>query len=177
MCQLNTSSVADAASHKAVPARAFYILGAFLLPLGLAGLMTFVVFAAGAVARGPIAATHTDYATIETPSANQTVSSRFVASGEIVKLRDGEVAYLTELVDGKFWPKMRLGKTPGPWKRKQVANGGAGFKYKIVVMAVTGIGEQRIEDWFENGRTSGKYPGLEAPADMRAIAAVRVVKK
>jgi len=160
-----------------VSPRVWYVLCAFLFPIAVAGLISLLVFGSGSIERGPLAPTHSEFAKISQPIAGKRVKSRFDARGEVTRLKAGEVAYLAETVEGKYWPKTRLGSSTGAWQRKQVADGASGYKYTLVVLAVGPQGDQQLDDWFKHGRDTGKYPGIANIESMRALASIRIIKQ
>jgi len=155
--------------------RAFYVLAVALFPLVLTGFLTLLVFASGAVQRDDGIGHETKFARISYPTPEDRVSEKFEVSGSIDSIPASQVVYLVERVDGRFWPKKRLGASPTSFSRSQHASTGEGYKYTIELLSLDAGALKRIENWFETGKQTGKYPGISNTDGVTVLAKVRVM--
>lgn len=155
--------------------RALYILVVACFPVVLGGIFTLMVFVSGAVQRDDGIGHNTEFAQFNYPVPGDLVSDQFELDGVIKSIPDGEVVYLAELSEGKYWPKRRLGQSTKSFKATHFAKQGKGFKYTIIVLSVGSVGESQIDSWFEHGKKTGKYPGISVISDSKPLAKTRVI--
>lgn len=155
--------------------RAYYILIVAAFPAVLAGLLSLLVFASGAVQRDDGIRHTSDFAQFNYPVPGDLVNDRFELRGTIKNVPLGETIYLAELSEGRYWPKKHIGSLPTNFKRDQVASAGAGYKYSVVLLSVNVAGKSQIEDWFAHGRKTGKYPGITQLDGASLLVRLRIV--
>jgi len=156
-------------------ARALYIVSVASFPVVLAGLLTLLVFGSGAIDRGDGIGHKTEFAEFRYPVPGNLVGDRFKLSGEIKAVPDGETVYLVEESEGRYWPKKHLGSSSVGFSRDQVASSGTGYKYTVVLLSVASAGESQIEQWFKQGRETGKYPGITKIEGASPLARIRII--
>ena len=157
--------------------RALYVILVACFPIIVAGFLTQLVFLSGAVQRDNGVSHQTKYAYFNYPVTGDLVAGPFEVSGRVESIPAGEVVYLVEQVDNKFWPKLRIGTEPTDFQRKQHTSSGEGYKYTIELLSVNAAAEAEISNWFENGNKTGEYPGIDIKDGVTVLAKVRVVHK
>jgi hypothetical protein len=95
---------------------------------------------------------------IERPKPDTTVDPAFPASGTI-QLLPSEVGWLAVRKGALYWPKEPSITKSGPWTRT-VFEGGPPGKFLLVLIGVDAATNERIINWFEQGRRTGSYPGM-----------------
>lgn len=170
-----SSSAVQPTNVSSARSRALYVLVVACFPVLLAGFISMIVFATGAVQRDDGIGHNTEFVQFNYPVPGEVVSDRFELQGTIKSVPAGEVVYLAEQADGKYWPKRRLGSSAISFKSEHYAKPGAGYKYTIVALSVGPDGESQIEAWFNNGQTTGKYPGIARVEQSTPLAKVRII--
>jgi len=158
-------------------ARVLYVLAAGIFPLLVAGLLTLLVFASGAVQRDDGISHQTMFAYFNYPVPGDLVASEFEVTGRVNTIPAGRVVYLAERVGDRFWPKMRIGTQATNFRRTQQTKSGQGYQYTIELLAANADAETHINRWFEQGSKSGKYPGIDITDGISVLAKVRVVRQ
>ncbi len=146
-------------------------------PVVVAGILSFMVFASGAVKRDDGVGHKTEFAQITFPQPGDMVGEKFELRGRITSVPEGESVYLVEVSEGRTWPKLHLGSSPTSFSRQQYASAGSGYKYSVELLSVKPAGEQQIENWFENGRSTGKYPGITDIESSTVLVRTRVIRQ
>lgn len=176
-CQIMNALATQTTYRTEARARALYIVIVACFPVAIAGLLSFLVFVSGAVQPDDGVGFQSEFAEFSYPIPGDLVDERFLLSGKIKIVPAGEVVYLAELSEGRYWPKKLLGNAPTSFNRDQFANDGAGYKYSVVLLSVGELGKSEIEQWFEKGRSTGKYPGITVIEDSTQLARIRVVRR
>ena len=158
-------------------ARALYLLAVASSPLVIAGLLTLLVFVSGLVKHDDGVGQQSEFAQISSPAAGQQVGDNFEVTGVIDSIPVGEVVYLVERVDDHFWPKKKIGASPTSFKRQHNASAGQGYKYTIELLSVSGAEQKQIEQWYETGKKTGKYPGIKTFDAANVLANLRVIHR
>lgn len=157
--------------------RVLYVSLVACLPFVVAGLLTLIIFISGAVQRDDGIGYQTQHAYFNFPVAGVLVSDEFEVSGRIESIPNGEVVYLVERVNNMFWPKLRIGSEPTTFRRKQKTSSGKGYKYTIELLSADVAAQTQIKQWFEQGKKTGRYPGISTIDGVSVLAKVRVVHK
>lgn len=158
-------------------ARCFYILLVACFPLVVAGMISAMVFASGAVQRGDGIGHKTEFAQIDFPQPGDVVEDQFELRGRLTSVPEGESVYLVEVSEGRIWPKTRLGASPTSFTRQQTASAGSGYKYSVELLSVKPAGEEQIEQWFKKGQKTGKYPGITDIEASTVLVRTRVIRQ
>lgn len=116
----------------------------------------------------------TEHASISFPIKGKNVPSEFTATGTIKNIPDKYVVYISSGTDEHHWPKIKVG--PGNWSLDMTAKGQPGYKYNLSIIAVTLSDSERVEQWFRNGKDTGKYPPMSDFKDLITLATIRVEK-
>lgn len=174
MEMINSTTVTDTAEARA---RVRYVLVVFSFPLLVAGVLTLVVFGSGAVKPDDGIGHRTKYANFSFPTPGVLVADQFETSGRIESIPPGEVVYLVERVEGRFWPKQRIGSEPTNFFRRQYTEPGKGYKYTIELLSVNAAGEEIIKHWYSEGEKTGNYPGIKELDSANILARIRVVRQ
>jgi len=157
--------------------RALYVMLVACFPVVVAGVLTQLVFFSGAVQRDDGIGHQTKYAYFDYPVTGDLVANQFEVSGRIESVPAGEVVYLVERVDNRVWPKQRIGAEPTYFQRTQHTSPGKGYKYTIELLSANATAEERIKRWFNHGKETGKYPGIDISDGLTVLAKVRVVSR
>lgn len=157
--------------------RALYVLAVACFPLALTGLLTLLVFVTGLVERDDGIGHHTEFAQFNYPVPGKLVGGEFTVEGVISQVPSGQSVYLVESKDGAYWPKKDLGKAPTVFSRDQKTSAGAGYKYTIELLSLDAKALNRIEQWFETARATGKYPGIRDWDGAKPLAKLRVIHR
>jgi len=155
--------------------RILYVLVVACLPLVVAGLLTQLVFLSGAVSRTDNVGQSSAFAYFNYPVAGDLVADQFAVSGRLEHVPEGEVVYLVEHVENRFWPKLRIGSEPTDFYRMQETSSGKGYKYTIALLSANEHAQAQISHWFARGKKTNKYPGIESIEGITELARVRVV--
>ena len=157
--------------------RALYVIAVACFPVLITGVLTLLVFLSGAVVREDGMGHKSEYAHIQFPVPGKLVGDRFKLKGFVDAVPPGEVAYIVEKVDRRYWPKKRLGTSPVEIANEHKTSPGQGYKYDIEVISVNADGDAQLKTWFDTGNQTGKYPGIEHIVGVQVLAKVRVVRK
>ncbi len=155
--------------------RALYVFAVACFPILLAGVLTLLVFLTGTVERDDGIGHKSDYVQIQFPRPGKMVGDNFTLKGVVDAVPPGEVVYIVEKADRRYWPKKRLGTSPTEFVNKHYTRPGQGYKYDIEVISVNAEGDARLGQWFDSGKKTGKYPGIEHIVGAQVLAKVRVV--
>ncbi|MCH9674846.1 MAG: hypothetical protein K0U93_25625 [Gammaproteobacteria bacterium] len=171
-----TTAVDSGPVNRGAHARIAYLVLVALYPLGFAGLVATLVFGLSQINETGRVGAITEHASIDFPGAGAGVPGTFIAKGQIHEIPEGTTLYLATNSDNLYWPKQPLGDAGSSWSRKFTASPGPGYKYNIVILAVTPAGLKRIEAWFNDGERTGQYPPIEDFAEARPLAISKVVR-
>lgn len=105
---------------------------------------------------------------IEGPMPGTTVDPAFPASGAIQMLLPSEVGWLAVRKGALYWPKEPSITKSGPWART-VFEGGPPGRFSLVLITVDPPTNERIINWFEQGRRTGGYPGMILGEGIRVL--------
>lgn len=173
---MNNAVTADT-TLSAARHRVLYILAVASFPIALTSLLVLMVMVSGLVKPVEVVGHKTEFAKFNYPTPGVLVGENFKVQGEIQSVPADEVVYLVESVDGLFWPKQRLGASPGSFSREQKTTAGEGYKYTIKLLSLNSEADAVINQWYEDANKSGKYPGIGNIEGARTLATVRVIRQ
>lgn len=154
--------------------RLIYVLLVALYPILVPGILSASVFLFSDINSLRTVGSSTEYASIDYPSIDSKLSHKFKAKGTIKKALSDKQFYLATNNDDLFWPKTKLNKQSKYWEYGLTINPGS--KFNIAVISVNRAGAMQIENWFEKGAKTGKYPALKNISGLEKIAQVSVEK-
>lgn len=97
---------------------------------------------------------------ISYPQGGQRVPTNFVAQGEILAIPPQYHAWLAVRVGDLMWPRMpEINPTDQQWSTHIVQDGNPG-NFSLVLLMVDPAGNNEINHWLLQGRSSGEFPGL-----------------
>jgi len=170
---LSDTSIESSNAHS----RVLYVLMVACMPVLVAGLLTHLVFISGAVERDDGIGHQSSSAQFDYPAPGDLVADQFDVSGRVESVPTGEVVYLVERLDNRFWPKLRIGSEPTAFHRTHKTSPGQGYKYTIELLSLNATAEAYINRWFDRAKNTGKYPGIEISDGVTVLAKARVVHK
>ena len=97
------------------------------------------------------------------PVDDENVGRSFQVSGELSGIPEGGHIWLAVEVNNTLWPKEPEISASDRRFSKQIIEGGSypDGVFTLSLLLVSSEGQAAIEEWLENGRNTGEYPGLE----------------
>lgn len=153
-------------------ASTLYVLAVAAFPITLPAIIALFVYASVYISSIGNIGAETRYAKITYPVAGTGVPERFKAYGIIKKRPPDTHLFLSSTTDKLYWPKIPVNSDT--WEYELSAPGSPGYKFDLVVIAVSTEDKKRINEWFMQGRETGKYPGISQFSNLQTIAKVKV---
>lgn len=149
-----------------------YVAIVAVFPIMLPAVMAMVVNATLYIQSIGVIGADTRYASITYPSPGEKVQERFEARGTVKERPSDSYTFVSGTTGGLYWPKISV--TDAEWAVDLTAPGALGYKFDLVVIAVSAEDKDRIEEWFKTGYATGNYPGLQGFSNLQTLAKVKI---